>query len=123
MDQSPVIDAPYNLTFQQVASLLSSDMERGLSGAEVRARLERYGSNELPEAPRINPFRLLASQFRSVFIVVLLVAAALNLVIWFHGHEGRMPYDTLVIMAIVLANAALGFSQDFKAEKIGRAHV
>ncbi len=117
MDPSPAIDAPHSLTFQQVASLLGSDLERGLSGAEVRARLERYGSNELPEAPREHPLRLLAGQFRSLLVIVLLVGAALSFAIWLAEREEPVPYDTIVILAIVAANAALGFFQEYRAEQ------
>ncbi len=116
MDESQATDAPHSLAFQQVISQLGSDAGNGLPTSEVRVRLERGGLNELPSPPRISPISLLADQFRSVFIIVLLAAAVLNLVIWFMDDAGGLPYDTLVIMAIVLANAALGFFQEYKAE-------
>jgi len=52
----------------------------------------------------------LADQFRSLLIAILLVAALLSLVI------GDLK-DALVIAVVVLVNAALGFSQEYRADR------
>ncbi|MDO8736054.1 MAG: HAD-IC family P-type ATPase [Thermoleophilia bacterium] len=117
MDLSQATETAHNLPANDVATLFGSNTSTGLTDGAAAARLERYGPNQLPSPPQPGPLKLLVEQFRSVFIIVLLVAAALNFAIWLFDHKEGLPYDTIVIVAIVLANAALGFFQDFKAEK------
>jgi magnesium-transporting ATPase (P-type) len=81
----------------------------GLSGAEPEQRLERHGPNRLPEAPRPSALTRLLLQFHNVLIYVLLVSAGLTAVL---GHWA----DTGVILAVVIANAVIGFIQEGKAE-------
>ena len=81
----------------------------GLTGAEAARRLERHGPNRLPEAARRGPLRRFLAQFHNVLIYVLLGAAGVT------GALGHWV-DTGVILAVVLANAAIGFLQEGKAE-------
>jgi Ca2+-transporting ATPase len=76
----------------------------GLSEDEAHRRLEKAGLNRLVEAAPRSRWLLLADQFRSLLIAILLVAALLSLVI------GDLK-DALVIAVVVLVNAGLGFSQ------------
>jgi len=117
MNATPAIEAPHKLTAQEAVSLLDSDSVQGLGPKEAFARLERFGTNDLPEPPRAHPLKLLAGQFRSLLVVVLLVASVLSFVIWLAEGEEPVPYDTLIILAIVIANAALGFFQEYRAEQ------
>ncbi|TKA91063.1 HAD family hydrolase [Guyparkeria sp. SB14A] len=82
----------------------------GLASAEVTERRERFGANRLPEAPRPPAWRRLLRQFHNILIYVLLGAAAVTAVL---GHG----IDTAVILAVVLANALIGFIQEGRAEQ------
>ena len=82
----------------------------GLSEGEATARLLAYGPNRLPEAPRRGAFVRFLMQFHNILIYVLLAAACVTLLL---GHVA----DTLVILAVVMANAIIGFVQEGKAEK------
>ncbi len=82
----------------------------GLTAAEAAARLERHGPNRLPAARRRSLLDRLLGQFRDLLIHVLLVSAAITAVL---GHVT----DTLVILAVVVANAVIGFLQEGKAER------
>ncbi|MFA5802723.1 MAG: HAD-IC family P-type ATPase [Thermoleophilia bacterium] len=117
MEPSQATESPHSLSFEDVLALLGSSIANGLSPDEAAGRLARSGPNQLPSPPLASRLRLLLDQFRSVLIIVLLAAAALNFAIWFLDDDGRLPYDTIVIMAIVLANAGLGFFQEHKAER------
>jgi Ca2+-transporting ATPase len=88
--------------------------EQGLSESEAKNRIEREGPNKLPEAKGISPFKILLHQFTSPLIYVLLVAAVVTA---FLGDY----IDTGVIAAILILNAAIGFLQEYKAEKSVRA--
>ncbi len=84
--------------------------ETGLAQAEAQARLAGHGPNRLPEPPRRGALVRLLVQFHNVLIYVLLGSAGITALL---GHAA----DTAVILAVVLANAAIGFVQEGKAEK------
>ncbi|ODM43097.1 cation-transporting P-type ATPase [Cereibacter johrii] len=81
----------------------------GLTDAEAAARLARHGPNRLPEARTRGPIRRFLAQFNNVLIYVLLVASVVTAAL-------QHWIDTGVILAVVLANAVIGFIQEGKAE-------
>ncbi len=89
---------------------LRTDPGTGLTGAEAASRLRASGPNELPEGPPLRPGRILLSQFASTMVGVLLAAAVVSALL------GDFV-DTVAIFAIVLLNALLGFTQEYRAEK------
>ena len=91
-----------------VLKLLQSS-EDGLSLKEAADRLKKYGANKLPEDKPDNPVLIFLRQFQSPLIYVLLIAAA---IIFFIGE----PSDSLIILAILLFNAAVGTIQEGKAQ-------
>jgi Ca2+-transporting ATPase len=86
----------------------------GLMQDEARRRLERDGPNELAEAPPTSALVVLLHQFRSPLIYILLVATLVTLVL-------EEFIDAGVIAAVLLLNAAIGFSQERRAEQSVRA--
>jgi len=82
----------------------------GLSQSEADTRLEAYGLNRLPEPARRSAFLRFLRHFHNILIYVLLGSAVITAAL---GHL----VDTLVILAVVLANAAIGFVQEGKAEE------
>ena len=83
---------------------------QGLSRAEATRRLEQYGPNVLKEEEKISPWEILFGQFKNFLIILLLVATVLSL---FLGET----LDAIVIFAIVIASALLGFYQEYRAER------
>ena len=82
----------------------------GLPVSEAEHRLSCCGLNELQEKRRCHPLHLLFSQFGDFSIIVLIVAAIIA------GIIGDIT-DALAIFAIVLLNAIIGFTQQYRAEK------
>ncbi len=82
----------------------------GLSDLIVSERLKRDGYNQLIEKPPLPLWKLLLAQFKSVLILVLLLAAVVATLIG-DGIDGA------VIIVVVCINALLGFYQEFQAEK------
>lgn len=71
----------YRKTIEQTCNELGTDLKSGLTCAEVAARRERDGLNEI-EGGKREPFILkLARQFADVLIIILLVAAAVSLIV------------------------------------------
>ncbi|MGQ9490512.1 MAG: calcium-translocating P-type ATPase, SERCA-type [Anaerolineae bacterium] len=89
---------------------LGTQINTGLSSEEARARLQRYGPNELQERPRPGFLKLLLDQFNNFLVIILIVAAVVSLLL------GEVV-DALAIMAIVALNAVLGVVQESKAEQ------
>jgi magnesium-transporting ATPase (P-type) len=82
----------------------------GLGSGDAAERLTRYGANRLPEKARRGVFVRFLLHFHNILIYVLVGAAVITFAL---GHV----VDTFVILAVVLANAAIGFVQEGKAEK------
>ncbi len=97
---------------QDIAAVLASQnaSETGLDAAEATRRLEHYGRNEPPAAKQRSLAMRFLAHFHHILIYVLLGAA---LVTFLLGHT----IDTGVILAVVLANAIIGFLQEGRAEK------
>ena len=89
---------------------LGADPAAGMSQHEAEARLKTHGHNQLPEPPKRSAIIRFLLQFHNILIYVLLGAAVITAVLdhWI---------DTFVILAVVLANAIIGFIQEGKAEK------
>jgi P-type Ca2+ transporter type 2C len=108
---------PSLLDAAEVARSLGSDPGEGLTAAEATGRLARVGRNRLESAPPVPVWRKLLAQFRDPLIYLLLAATAVSLFAWvFEGAEG-VPFDAIVIVVIVIANAVLGYVQEAKAEQ------
>lgn len=83
---------------------------QGLAPNEAQARLESHGPNRLPTAVKRSVFLRFLSHFHNILIYVLIGSAVITA---FLDHW----VDTGVILAVVIANAIIGFIQEGKAEK------
>lgn len=82
----------------------------GLTQKSAQEKLRQLGPNELHEATQKSIGVLLIAQFKEVMIVILLAAAIIS------GFVGEWS-NAIVILVIVLLNAAIGFFQEYRAEK------
>jgi len=89
---------------------LKTDSSLGLKEDEVRARLERYGYNELRKEEQASALALFLGQFKNVLIIILLIAIGLSVLV------GEI-LDAAIIGVIVLFSAILGFVQEYRAER------
>jgi Ca2+-transporting ATPase len=94
----------------EVAAALGTDAASGLTAAEAERRYRSDGPNALPRADAVSPLVLLAGQFKSVVVWVLVAAALVSLGL---GET----IDAVAILAIVVLNAAIGFYQEYRAER------
>ncbi len=90
--------------------VLESDKDQGLTTEVAQGRLETYGYNELKERPPISFWQRLWEQLTGFIVLILIVAAIISAVLgdWI---------EAIVIMAIVVLNAAVGIIQESKAEE------
>ena len=109
MAQSPWYRKTAEETFRELGTGLS-----GLHEKTAADKLESHGLNRLPEAKRVSRIVILLRQFASPLIYILLIAAAVTFVL----AEYK---DTIVIAAVLLFNAVIGFIQESRAEESVRA--
>ena len=91
-----------------LATLRSS--ERGLSDDEAARRLETFGASALRPPRRESAATLLLRQFRSPLIYIPLVAGLISLAL------GEL-IDAGAIAAVLVFNAAIGFTQELQATR------
>ena len=115
--------APHAATADAVVASLNTDAAHGLSSAEAQRRLQEYGPNQLKSAPETPWWKRLLEQFENFLVIILLVAIVISVVEWLlqDPRESALPYEAIVIFAIVILNAMLGFIQESRAEKSVRA--
>lgn len=82
----------------------------GLTSAEAKSRLLKYGKNTVEVEKRRTALIIFLSQLKSPLVIILIVASIIS------GFLGEIK-DTVVIVAIVLLSAALGFVQEYRSEK------
>ncbi len=107
----------YALGPEEVCQQLASQADQGLSKAEVGQRLERDGPNSLQLGPPISPWRIFLGQFQDLMVLILVMACLVAVVAWAAAGAHGLPADAIVIGAILVLNATLGFVQEFRAEK------
>ncbi len=103
--------AYYTQSEEAVLEALQSSKE-GLSKAEADNRLNEYGRNELDEGEKRSFFMKFLDQFKDLMIIILIVAAMLSVIT--EGMEGMT--DAIIILAVVVLNAAFGVYQEGQAE-------
>ncbi len=81
----------------------------GLASPEAQRRLAEHGPNAIPAPKRRTLLQRILGQFNNVLIYVLIASGAVTALL---GHWT----DTIVILAVVLLNAAIGFWQEGRAE-------
>lgn len=104
-------EAFYTQDTETVFASLEST-KKGLSSDQAKQRLETYGPNELDEGEKRTMFQKFLDQFKDLMIIILLVAAALSVIT--EGMEGLT--DAIIILVVVVLNAAFGVYQEGQAE-------
>jgi Ca2+-transporting ATPase len=110
-----LIDA-HRLRVAEVAHALATDPRRGLSLAEAGRRLASVGRNELASERPVPVWQRFAAQFKDILVILLLVATAVSIAVWYYERDAALPYEAIAIFAVVLLNAAMGFIQEARAE-------
>jgi len=95
---------------EEVLRALNTRAASGLGDEEAARRFVEHGPNELEDRGKRRPWVILWEQFTSAMIVILIVAAVVSALLG--DYE-----DSIAIAAIVVLNAALGYAQEYRAER------
>ncbi|MFH0884591.1 MAG: magnesium-translocating P-type ATPase [Candidatus Micrarchaeota archaeon] len=99
----------WRMTAGEVESSLGTSAI-GLSSKEARARLLKYGPNEIEKTDRKTPIRIFITQFQNPLVYILIGATAIAALL---GDA----MEALIILAILVVNALLGFIQEYRSER------
>jgi Ca2+-transporting ATPase len=99
----------WQISVEEVAQLLETNIEIGLSAQEAKSRLDVYGKNIFETSKKTSKIKIFLSQLKSPLILILIVAGVVTLSI---SHYR----DAIFIFIAVVVNSILGFWQENKAE-------
>ena len=102
----------HSLTSDEVMQQLHTS-EKGLSDAEAAKRLQEYGKNNLRQTKAKSVWKMIWEQLTEVMVIILLIAAAFSLVMYFLEDEGLA--ECIVILAVIALNTTVGVVQEKKA--------
>jgi Ca2+-transporting ATPase len=97
------------LPLSEVSRLLDTSLS-GLEQTNASKRLTEYGKNKIVDKKKKKVFQMLFEQLTNFMILILIVVAIIS------GFIGGIT-DTIIILIIIIVNAAIGFVQEYKAEK------
>jgi Ca2+-transporting ATPase len=100
----------FQIESQAAVKELGSNSNTGLSEAEVARKLSKVGCNKLIERRIKSPWLIFLDQMKELMVVTLIITAVISALLGDYS-------DALAIGAIVVLNAVLGFSQEYRAEK------
>ena len=98
------------LEAHETVAQLQTDLHNGLAATEAQQRIQRFGPNELVDRGGVSPWKILWGQLTSIMVVILIVAGVIA------AFLGDLE-DTIVIMALVIINTLIGFTQEYRAER------
>ncbi|MHB1803154.1 MAG: cation-translocating P-type ATPase, partial [Actinomycetes bacterium] len=99
----------YTITGEETLAALAATLA-GLTEEAVSERRLVYGENQLVDRKRVSLITVFFDQFRNFMVIVLLLATLIS------GLLGEFT-DAVTIIAIIVANAFLGFVQQLRAER------
>ncbi len=97
------------LSLSEISQLLDSKPS-GLDSLIASERLSEYGKNEIEDKKKKTIWQMVLHQLTDFMILILIVVAIVS------GILGDLT-DTLIILAIIIINATVGFIQEFRSEK------
>ena len=107
----------YQMTVEDTAAKLATDVQTGLTNNEALKRLAETGENKLTEQKPKSLFLRFLGQFKDVMIVILMIAAIASFIIAFTEGNAENFIEPVLILLIVIINAVMGVMQENKAEK------
>ncbi|MBK8846115.1 MAG: HAD-IC family P-type ATPase [Bacteroidetes bacterium] len=97
------------LPLSEISQLLNTT-PTGIDNVSATQRLEEYGKNQITDKKKKTIVQMLLHLLTDFMILILIAAAIIS------GVLGDVK-DTVIILAIIILNAVVGFIQEYRAEK------
>ena len=114
----------HSTKIEEITKTLETSLESGLTEKEAQSRLLKFGKNELTKKKGKSAWQILIDQFNDFLVYLLFFAIVISIIIgvWEASKPDTPSYsseytDAIVIAAILIVNAILGFYQEYEAEK------
>ncbi|UNI15856.1 potassium/sodium eff [Purpureocillium takamizusanense] len=101
---------PFLLSIEETAQALHTDVDKGLTSAQVADLQQKYPKNELDVGEGIPWYSILTKQILNAMIIVLAFAMALSFGIKDYIEGGVLAF-------VIVLNVTIGFWQEYRAEK------
>ncbi|MFX1317365.1 MAG: cation-translocating P-type ATPase, partial [Promethearchaeota archaeon] len=113
----------HSISIEDVVEKMNTSIENGLTEQESQRRIEEYGRNELIKAKGKTAFQIFIGQFKDFLVYLLIFAIIISIIIglWEATRPGAEEWsteytDAIVIAAILIVNAILGFYKEYQAK-------
>ena len=106
----------YHLLTSESVLLELKSSELGISEAEARERMRRYGENVLRGKKRGGALKLFLAQFKDFMTILLICAAMISGTIAYVTGDAHEVADTGILLFIILLNTIVGFIQQYRAD-------
>ena len=83
---------------------------------EAEARVAVFGENKLQEKPKVPAWKQFLGEFNDFLVWILIAAAIFSVIDGFFSGETEGWTDAIVIIAILIINAVLGYYEERQAE-------
>ncbi len=97
------------LPLSEISALLNTTPS-GIDNVSATQRLTEYGKNKITDKKKKTVVQMLLHQLTDFMILILIAAALIS------GILGDIT-DTVIILAIIIINAVVGFIQEYRADK------
>ncbi|GAU78505.1 calcium-translocating P-type ATPase, SERCA-type [Fusibacter sp. 3D3] len=98
----------HSTDIKTIADTFKTDLEKGLTPQQAQENLVTFGENKLEATSKRTLFNMIMDQFKDFTVIILIIASIISIAL------GEMV-DGIVIIGIVILNAALGTYQENKA--------
>ncbi|CUS14038.1 unnamed protein product [Tuber aestivum] len=104
----PFSKPPYQLSADEVAQELGTNLETGLSPSQAKQNLGQYGENKLEGGEGVPMWKVFIKQISNAMVLIIAMALSYGVKDWIEGG---------VITAVIFLNVTIGFFQEYRAEK------
>lgn len=106
----------HTLSPYQTAHILGSDINSGLREQTAKELIDRHGENKISDKKKPSLFRQFIAQFSDFCVIILFIACIISFATSLLEQDGNF-IEPVVILMIVILNAAIGVFQERRAEK------
>jgi Ca2+-transporting ATPase len=107
---SEVFNKPWRISSKQVLKEIDVRSEKGLNSGEIKARREKYGSNQMKKRQKKGAFKIFIEQLKSIIILLLIIASVVSFIF-------EEVVEGIAISTVIVINTLIGFITELRASR------